>query len=185
MAAIPGYVDLDTIHRPSNGATAPATWGDQINDDFTAIDTFLTAAQPVGRIYIANGASLTVAGSPQALPMNGNAIMQGGMALTSGALVVPTAGVYVVTSQLRAFGVAGGAWLNTYIFQNNAVVSSGSRSSCTDNTADMAAQACDMVACNAGDQLQVGYRVSAATTLDNSAAITSNFLAAGLLFQTS
>lgn len=39
---IPNYVDLDTIHRPSNGATAPASWGDQINDNDTAINEYLT-----------------------------------------------------------------------------------------------------------------------------------------------
>jgi hypothetical protein len=33
--ATPTYVDLDSVHRPSTGAIAPATWGDQINDNFT------------------------------------------------------------------------------------------------------------------------------------------------------
>lgn len=32
-----GYVDLATIHNPATGGIAPASWGDQVRDNFVAI----------------------------------------------------------------------------------------------------------------------------------------------------
>src|SRR5579859_7220429 len=42
-----GYVDLDSIQRPTTGTNAPsAPWGDQINDNFANLANAWTAYTP-------------------------------------------------------------------------------------------------------------------------------------------
>jgi hypothetical protein len=44
---MPAYQDLDSIHRPSTSAVAPAAWGDGVNDNFAFLassDAAITSA---------------------------------------------------------------------------------------------------------------------------------------------
>lgn len=48
------YVDLNTIHNPSTGAVAPASWGDQIRENFEAL-----IDRPFCSAFDASGQTLT------------------------------------------------------------------------------------------------------------------------------
>lgn len=41
------YADLNTLHNPSTGVAPPATWGDQVRDNFEYFNTMLPQGQGV------------------------------------------------------------------------------------------------------------------------------------------
>lgn len=97
------YVDLNTIHNPATGTVAPATWGDQVRDNFEflvdppACDVFNSSAVSV------NNATETV------LAANSERFDNNGMHSTvtnNSRITIQTAGRYDVTA---AVGFAGDA----------------------------------------------------------------------------
>ncbi len=40
------YVDLNTIHNPSTGVSPPASWGDQVRDNFEFFNSSLSLGSP-------------------------------------------------------------------------------------------------------------------------------------------
>lgn len=48
------YADLNTIHNPASGVAAPASWGDQVRDNFEFFNTMHPTGQGAWTIYTAS-----------------------------------------------------------------------------------------------------------------------------------
>lgn len=65
------YVDLDTLHDPTAGAVAPATWGAQINDNLDDLDARTnpsSAFQSASGTTTSTSYTATLSGSPGTNP---------------------------------------------------------------------------------------------------------------------
>lgn len=85
------YVDLSTIHDPSTGAVAPATWGDQIRENFEFF-----VAPPSARGYYSSTQSVSHA-TPTFLTTNTESWDTHG-ALSSGIFTAPVTGKYLLNA---------------------------------------------------------------------------------------
>lgn len=95
------YEDLDTIHNPATGTIPPASWGDQIRDNFEflidppACSVFNSALQSVADTVVATAVALTA---------NSENYDNAGMHSTSSntsRITCQTAGRYMVQAQVE------------------------------------------------------------------------------------
>ena len=107
------YVDLQTIHNPATGNVAPASWGDQVRDNFEAL-----AEPPSCRVYHSAQQLLTHA-TWTTLLANTESWDSASMHSTSSntsRIAVPSAGIYLFNATAE-FGdhPTGMRWLRFLI----------------------------------------------------------------------
>lgn len=165
------FVNLDTIHRPSNGAVVPSAWGDQINDNFNYINTQLSSAftgNPCGRIWVASGMNVpTVTQSYIGATTVTTDFLAGGVTVQPGflGLIVPFAGKYQVNASVTAQCTTTGNRLTTSIYNGPGGGSAGnlrgSGTAISYSGIGVSSTLADIVNCAAGDLIIVTGALSA------------------------
>lgn len=97
------YVDLDTVHNPSSGGVAPATWFTTIEADFRSITGRVSA-----RIYNDTTEDFAIPGPTTILLPDTD--WNNGMTVGSNAITVPSsyAGKYLICGNLRVTSIPTG-----------------------------------------------------------------------------
>ena len=87
-----GYVNPDTVHRPSTGTTAPAAWGDTVADDLN---------------YIMSSGGVTWAGSSSFAYATGGSVVNYGHTFTATPFPVISLGDDTGPTSVVIIGSAG------------------------------------------------------------------------------
>jgi hypothetical protein len=86
------FSDLNLIHNPATGTVPPATWGDQIRDNFVAL-----GAKPACSVYASAAQAVTTGGTGEVLTANTERYDTDSMHTGSGSRITfNTAGSYLV-----------------------------------------------------------------------------------------
>lgn len=80
------FTNLDTIHRATTGAVAPATWGDAVNDDMNVLNTSLRWLSGASKNW--SSAAFIVADTVSFTAASGGTVITFGTAFTTSSLVV-------------------------------------------------------------------------------------------------
>jgi hypothetical protein len=93
------YVDPQSIHNPTTGQVAPASWGDAVRDGLQ----YLASTRPHCRVY--NSASLTISNNTRtAVTFNSERVDVGGMHSTSSntsRITITDAGFYLISGSVE------------------------------------------------------------------------------------
>lgn len=142
------YVDLDSIHRASNGAKPPHGWGDQVNDNFKAIhDCPWQASGYRSSVQsIPNSAPTRVSFDAELYDDNAN------FNVATGQYTVPTSGLYIVDATI-AMSTSGSGITYCAVFNGASEVKRGNQYSL--NVPTPSPTVAGQLKCTAGDVLSV------------------------------